>query len=150
MPNSTKHALPFHFLLLQLSALRLFHQLLSDASLRGKQEHRNVLQLATRVVRGLFAKLAPQPAPAAAQPAVAAAAQTGDAATAAAAGGGGEGTEAGAAAVSDAQKKEQEDREQRRQAAVAGMVCLELMFWPHNNQICQYISDEYRLRPEDQ
>jgi hypothetical protein len=105
---------------LQLSVLRLFHQLLSDASLRGKPQHRSVLQLATRVVRGLFAKIAPPPVEAtpAAEPA--------------------------AAAEDAVQQQREREQEQRWRAGVAGMVCVELLFWTLPN-ICGSIRDDYYL-----
>ena len=56
-------ALPSHLdleaMLYQLSALNLFYKVLNDASLRKKPDAQQLLQLATKVVRGLFAKLVP-------------------------------------------------------------------------------------------
>jgi DMSO/TMAO reductase YedYZ molybdopterin-dependent catalytic subunit len=43
----------------QLSALRLFHRVLGDPSLRGVPEARELLLLAARVTRGLFARMVP-------------------------------------------------------------------------------------------
>jgi p-aminobenzoyl-glutamate transporter AbgT len=100
--------------------LRLFHQLLSDASLRGKPQHRSVLQLATRVVRGLFAKIVPpslEAAPAAA---------------------------AGEEAEQQQQQDQDQEREQRRRAAVAGMVCVDVLFWSTPKD-AETIRDEYYL-----
>ena len=130
---------------LQLSVLRLFHQLLSDPSLRTQPETKEVLLLATRVVRGLFSKLAPPPPapPTAPQ-------QNGDgdeveqqtAAAAAAAAGGSNGS-------GDAQRqKEKEEREVRRRSAVSGMLCVELLFWKHPVTVDQ-INREYSLREDD-
>jgi p-aminobenzoyl-glutamate transporter AbgT len=109
--------------LLQLSVLRLFHQLLSDASLRGKPQHRSVLQLATCVVRGLFSKIVPPPLEAA-PPAAA----------------------AGEEAKQQQQQQDQE-REQRRRAAVAGMVCVDVLFWSIPKE-AEYIRDDYHLNDD--
>jgi hypothetical protein len=58
-------ALPSHLdleaMLYQLSALNLFYKVLNDASLRKKPDAQQLLQLATKVVRGLFSKLVPPP-----------------------------------------------------------------------------------------
>jgi p-aminobenzoyl-glutamate transporter AbgT len=108
----------------QLSVLRLFHQLLSDATLRGKPQHVSALRLATQVVRGLFAKIAPPPL-------------------------------AAAAAAEDVEQQQQQqqqqqqdrEREQRRRAGVAGMVCVELLFWSHTREAA-IIRDEYNLNDD--
>jgi hypothetical protein len=101
---------------LQLSTLRLFHQLLSDASLRGSSKHTSVLQLATRVVRGLFAKIAPPP------------------------------LEAAAASEDAEQQQQQQqqdrEREQRRRAGVASMLCVDLLFLKLPKE-CEYIREDY-------
>jgi len=113
--------------------LRLFHQLLGDASLRSSPQHKEVLLLATRVVRGLFAKLAPPPATAA-DVGVPPAAEQDD---------------TQAASTQQQQVQVQVEREQRRRDAVAGMVAVELMFWNHANT-CDLISDEYKLKEPEQ
>lgn len=47
-------------MLYQLSVLRVFHTLLSDSAIRPKKEYHELLHLATKVIRGLFAKLMPR------------------------------------------------------------------------------------------
>jgi hypothetical protein len=110
--------------------LRLFHQLLSDANLRKQPHNKEVLLLATKVVRGLFSKLAPPP-PSQQQ------LQQGDV--------DGDDGEVASGARAAAESAE---REARRRAAVSGMLCVELLFWkpPHT---CDQINLEYSLREDD-
>jgi len=122
----------------QLSVLRLFHQLLSDPALRKVPSNKEALLLATKVVRGLFAKLAPP------------------AATAAAAAAGQQqqkeeeegGEEEGEEGVGGSKAAAAAEREGRRRAAVAGMLCVELLFWKHPHT-CDQINREYSLREDD-
>jgi hypothetical protein len=134
----------------QLSLLRLFHQLLSDASLRKNKENKEVLLLATHVVRGLFGKLAApgqDPGGGGSKPPGAAGQGAGAAAAAAAAG-------AGAARHAEEEEVMQEgsaaaqEREAQRRGAVSGMLCVELLFWKHPHT-CDQINKEYSLREND-
>jgi hypothetical protein len=117
---------------MQLSVLRLFHQLLADPALRKQPENKEVLLLATKVVRGLFAKLAP---PHPQQQEQQEQQQGAD-------------EEADTGADAAASKAAAEAREGRRRAAVSGMLCVELLFWKHPHT-CDQIGREYSLGEDD-
>ncbi|KAI8471860.1 MAG: timeless protein-domain-containing protein [Monoraphidium minutum] len=125
-------------MLYQLSALRLFHRALSDPALRGRPDARELLLLATRVTRGLFARLAPaDPAPAAGG-----AAGAPDAARRLAFGGGGEG--GGGEGAAERAAREQAEREGRAKEVSAKMLFVELLFFK-NHRDAEAISNNYDL-----
>jgi hypothetical protein len=110
----------------QLSALRLFHRVLGDPSLRGVPEAKELLLLATRVTRGLFARMVP-PAPAAPKPATS---------------GGGGADEAASAAA-----RTTEEKEERIRSAVASMMFVEVLFWSGYRE-AEQMREDYHLRDE--
>lgn len=114
-------------MLYQLSALRLFHRALGDAKLRGRPEFKELLLLATRVTRGLFARLVPGKG-----------ADGGKGGRKAGEGGETAGAEAG---EKDAEGKE---REERIKSVVAGMTFVELLFWSSFREVEQ-MRDNYHL-----
>ncbi|GBF93528.1 hypothetical protein Rsub_06248 [Raphidocelis subcapitata] len=127
-------------MLYQLSALRLFHRALADASLRGRPECKEFLMLATRVTRGLFARLVPQ------QQAQAAAVAAGDggadgAARRLAFEEGGEGGEAGG---DEAGGDEAGARAALAKEAAASMLFVDLLFWSSCREV-EAMREDYHL-----
>lgn len=130
----------------QLSALRLFHRALADASLRGRPECKEVLLLATRVTRGLFARLVPPPLRRQ-QTSTAAATDAGagaeDGATRRLAfeedEGGGAEAEGAAAAGGEA-----EARAARAKDAAASMLFVDLLFWSSAREV-EAMREDYHL-----
>lgn len=122
---------------------------------RPKPAFKSMLQLATKVVRGLFAKLVPPPAPAAGQPAqlpqAGAGAVTGEGAAGAAAaaagmqGAAGAEGEEGAAAVGAGGEAEAE-RAKRSASLVSGMLFVDLLFWK-SASVAEEIKDHYHIGP---
>jgi hypothetical protein len=132
----------------QLSVLRLFHSLLSDASLRKDPSAREALLLATTVVRGLFRKMAGAAGAAGGKGALVAHPQQPQQQ---------QQQQGGPPRDQEAEQQQQQQhadpaaaaaRESRRQSAVAGMLCVELLFWKHTHT-CDQINREYSLRDED-
>ncbi|BDA45591.1 Topoisomerase 1-associated factor 1 at N-terminal half [Coccomyxa sp. Obi] len=105
-------------MLYQVSVLRVFHQLLSDASFRKQPGATEVCSFAARIVRNIMSKLVPRPAEEDAQ-----------------------------AACEGADAKLRSDSEKALQKGLAAMMFVELLFWK-NTHDSEEIRNEYKWKDQ--